>query len=227
MNEEQPWMIPETWQEHLHETLRAPESRRLIEFVNAQRVDGTVYPAADQVFQALYLTPYDKVRVVILGHDPYHGEGQAHGLAFSVADGKNPPSLRKILNELERDPRVSPPASGNLESWANQGVLLLNTVLTVNAARPNSHRRKGWEQVTDAVIRAVNDGDERVVCMLWGTAAQKKAHLVKNSEHCVIATAHPAARANAKRPLIGSDAFSRANDALTERHRGTIDWGRD
>ena len=136
-------MIPDTWQEQRHEKLRAPESRRLIEFVYAQRMDGTVYPAADQVFQALYLTPYDKVRVVILGQDLYHGEGQAHGLAFSVADGKNPPSLRKILNELERYPRVSPPASGNLESWANQGVLLLNTVLTVNAARPNSHRRKG------------------------------------------------------------------------------------
>ncbi len=220
------WMLPADWDERLHETLRAPEWSRLTEFVNEQRKTGSVYPPADQVFQAFELTPYHNVRVVILGQDPYHGKGQAHGLAFSVAQGKNPPSLRKILNELERDPKVSPPASGNLESWASQGVLLLNTVLTVSAGAPNSHRGKGWEQLTDAVIRAVNDNAERVVFMLWGAAAQKKARLVTNSQHCVIGAAHPAARANARQPLFGSGAFSRANHALTERQRGAVDWGR-
>jgi uracil-DNA glycosylase len=178
------------------------------------------------VFRAFELTPYAKVRVVILGQDPYHGEGQAHGLAFSVAQGKLPPSLRKIRKELERDPDVAPPEGGNLEGWARQGVLLLNTVLTVRAGSPNSHRARGWEDFTDAVISAVNKKSDRVVFLLWGAAAQKKAGLVTNETHRVIRTAHPAARASAHNPLVTSGSFSCANKALVEAGRTEIKWDR-
>jgi uracil-DNA glycosylase len=224
-SDEDPWMLPEDWDEVLGETLRAPEWSKLIEFVDGERENGTVYPPPDQMFRALALTPYDKVRVVILGQDPYHGKGQAHGLSFSVAQGKIPLSLRKILKELGRDPGVVPHQDGNLESWARQGVLLLNTVLTVRAGSPNSHRGNGWEAFTDAVIRAVNRKSERVVFLLWGAPAQKKKGLVTNPKHHVIIAAHPAARANAQNPLIGSRSFSRTNEALIEAKQQSIAWG--
>lgn len=166
------------------------------------------------------------MRVVILGQDPYHGEGQAHGLAFSVEQGKLTPSLRKIPKELERDPEVAPPDGGNLEGWARQGVLLLNTVLTVRAGAPNSHRAHGWEDFTDAVISAVNKKSDRVVFLLWGGAAQKKARLVTNESHRVIRAAHPAARASAHNPLVTSGSFSCANKALIEAGRAGIKWDR-
>lgn len=225
-DEEDAWMLPEEWDERVHDKLPAAEWSKLIEFVDEQRGSGTVYPPAEQVLRAFELTPYDQVRVVILGQDPYHGPDQAHGLAFSVAQGPNPPSLRKILDELARDPEVSAPPSGNLETWATQGVLLLNTVLTVSAGAPNSHQRKGWERFTDAVIRTVDDKPKRVVFLLWGAAAKRKAKLVTNPEHRVILAAHPAARANARNPLVGSGVFSLANEALSEKDLGSIDWGR-
>lgn len=224
-NDEEAWMLPEDWDEVLGEALRAPDWSKLIEFVAGERENGTVYPSPDKVFRAFELTPYDKVRVVILGQDPYHGKGQAHGLSFSVEQGKTPPSLRKILKELERDPGVVPHQDGNLESWARQGVLLLNTVLTVRAGSPNSHRGKGWEAFTDAVIRAVNKKSERVVFLLWGAPAQKKEGLVTNPKHHVVVAAHPAARANARNPLIGSRSFSLANEALIEAKQESIAWG--
>jgi uracil-DNA glycosylase len=224
-NDEEAWMLPEGWDDVLGETLRAPEWSKLIEFVDGERENGTVCPSPDQVFRAFELTPYDKVRVVILGQDPYHGKGQAQGLSFSVAHGKIPPSLRKILKELERDPGVVPHQDGNLESWARQGVLLLNTVLTVRAGSPNSHRGNGWEAFTDAVIRAVNKKSERVVFLLWGAPAQKKKDLVTNPKHHVISAAHPAARANALNPLFGSKSFSRTNEALIEAKQASIAWG--
>lgn len=199
---------------------------QLTEFVDQERKAGPVYPAAEKVFRAFELTPYAKVRVVILGQDPYHGEGQAHGLAFSVAQGKLPPSLRKIRKELERDPVVAPPEGGNLEGWARQGVLLLNAVLTVRAGAPNSHRARGWEDFTDAVISAVNEKSDRVVFLLWGAAAQKKAGLVTNETHGVIRAAHPAARASAHNPLVTSGSFSCANKALVEAGRTGIKWDR-
>ena len=224
-DEEENWFLPEDWDDVLSEALQAPEWSKLIAFVDGEREKGAVYPPADQVFRAFELTPYDKVRVVILGQDPYHGKDQAHGLAFSVAQGKLPPSLRKILKELEHTPDVVPLQDGSLEGWARQGVLLLNTVLTVGAGSPNSHTGKGWETFTDAVIRAVNKRPERVVFLLWGAAAQKKASLVTNPNHHVIMAAHPAARANALNPLIGSKSFSRTNDALIEAKQEAIVWG--
>lgn len=219
------WMLPDDWDEVLEETLRAPEWSKLIEFVDEERARETVYPPADQVFRAFELTPYDKVRVVILGQDPYHGDGQSHGLAFSVAQGKIPPSLRKILTELKRDLGVVPDQGGNLASWAGQGVLLLNTVLTVRAGIPDSHRDQGWETFTDAVTRALNEKSERVIFLLWGAAAQKKKSLVTNSEHVVITAAHPAAYANAQKPLVGSGSFSQANKALFEARQEEVTWG--
>jgi len=185
-----------------------------------------VYPPSADVFRAFELTPHAEVRVVILGQDPYHGEGQAHGLAFSVAKGKIPPSLRKIRRELERDPEVAAPEDGNLEGWARQGVLLLNTVLTVRAASPNSHRARGWEEFTDAVISAVNDKSDRVVFLLWGAAAQKKAGLITNDIHKVVRAGHPAARANAFKPFVTSGSFSCANAALVEAGQEGIEWDR-
>lgn len=219
-------MLPNDWDAVLGDALRTPGWSELTAFVDQERKGGTVYPAAENVFRAFELTPYAKVRVVILGQDPYHGEGQAHGLAFSVAQGKLPPSLRKIRKELERDPEVAPPEGGNLEGWARQGVLLLNTVLTVRAGAANSHRAQGWEDFTDAVIRAVNKKSDRVVFLLWGAAAQKKAGLVTNETHTVIRAAHPAARASAHNPLVTSGSFSRANKALVEADRAGIQWDR-
>ncbi len=224
-DDEEAWMLPEDWDAVLDETLRTSAWSKLIEFVDGERENRTVYPPASQVFRAFELTPYEEVRVVILGQDPYHGEGQAHGLAFSIAQGKIRPSLRKILKELECDLGVVPRQGGNLEAWAIQGVLLLNTVLTVRAGSPNSHRGNGWETFTDAVIRAINDKLERVVFLLWGGPAQKKASLVSNPQHRVITAAHPAARANALNPLLGSKSFSRANDALAEASQARIKWG--
>lgn len=161
-------MLPNDWDAVLGDALDTPGWTELTAFVDQERRAGTVYPAAANVFRAFELTPYARVRVVILGQDPYHGEGQAHGLAFSVAQGRLPPSIRKIRKELERDPEVAAPEGGNLEGWASQGVLLLNTVLTVRAGAPNSHRARGWEDFTDAVISAVNEKSDRVVFLLWG-----------------------------------------------------------
>lgn len=219
-------MLPNDWDAVLGDALRTPGWSELTEFVDQERRAGPVYPPAEKVFRAFQLTPYAKVRVVILGQDPYHGEGQAHGLAFSVEQGKLTPSLRKIRKELERDPEVAPPDGGNLEGWARQGVLLLNTVLTVRAGAPNSHRAHGWEDFTDAVISAVNKKSDRVVFLLWGGAAQKKARLVTNESHRVIRAAHPAARASAHNPLVTSGSFSCANKALIEAGRTGIKWDR-
>jgi uracil-DNA glycosylase len=219
-------MLPNDWDAVLGDALHTPGWTELSEFVDQERKNGTVYPPTEKVFRAFELTPYAKVRVVILGQDPYHGEGQAHGLAFSVAQGKIPPSLHKILKELERDPEVAPPESGNLEGWARQGVLLLNTVLTVRAGSPNSHRARGWEDFTDAVISAVNEKSDHVVFLLWGAAAQKKARLVTNETHKVIRAAHPAARVSAHHPLVTSGSFSCANKALVEAGRTGIEWHR-
>ena len=224
--DEEVWMLPNDWDAVLGDAMHTPGWAKLTDFVSQERHLGRVYPPAEKVFRAFELTPYAEVSVVILGQDPYHGEGQAQGLAFSVAEGKLPPSLRKIRKELERDPEVDPPEGGNLEGWARQGVLLLNTVLTVRAGAPNSHRAQGWEDFTDAVIKAVNEKPDRVVFLLWGGAAQKKAARITNEDHRVIRAAHPAARATAHDPLITSGAFSRANKALVEAGRTAIHWDR-
>lgn len=193
-------------------------------FVRVERSRHAVYPSDDEVFAALHLTPYSEVKVLILGQDPYHGPGQAHGLCFSVRDGVDvPPSLVNILTELESDLGCPRPAHGNLEHWARQGVLLLNATLTVRAREAASHQRKGWETFTDRVIEVVNDKPERVVFLLWGASARRKAALVDRSRHVVIESPHPSPL-SAHRGFFGSRPFSRANAALAEAGRQPIEW---
>ncbi|HSL59567.1 MAG TPA: uracil-DNA glycosylase [Acidimicrobiales bacterium] len=193
-------------------------------FVAEERRSHTVYPAPDEVFAALHLTPYAEVRALILGQDPYHGPGQAHGLCFSVRPGVDPPpSLRNVFAELEADLGIPPPSHGCLEAWARPGVLLLNATLTVRARQAASHQGKGWERFTDAVIRAVNDKPERVVFILWGASARKKRTLIDTSRHVIIESAHPSPL-SASNGFVGSRPFSRANAALVEAGRDPIDW---
>jgi uracil-DNA glycosylase len=227
-----------TWREELAPHLATQSFRQLAQFLEGEFRSGTVYPLPSEVFAALNLVPIDSVRVVIVGQDPYHGPGQAHGLAFSVPRGvrKLPPSLRNILKELQDDLGMSdPPKSGCLTPWAKQGVLLLNTVLTVRAGEPLSHANRGWEEFTDAVLEAVasRHSDSGVVFLLWGNPAQAKARNVlslssskSSSMHAVIKTSHPSPLAATKTssPFLGSRCFSRANVALIERSYDPIDW---
>ncbi len=194
-------------------------------FVADERQQGEVYPPQDQVFTALHLTAHSQVKVVILGQDPYHQPGQAHGLCFSVNRGvRTPPSLVNIYQELASDLGLTAPKHGCLESWAQQGVLLLNSVLTVRARQAGSHRGKGWEQFTDEVILAVNEKSERVVFILWGAFAKSKAPLVNTDRHVVIESSHPSPF-SADRGFFGSRPFSRANEALVAAGREPVDWG--
>lgn len=216
--------LPGSWQERLGDELRKPYFQELRDFVDRERRTHEVFPPEDEVFTALRLTPYRSVRVMTLGQDPYHGPGQAHGLAFSVRPGvRPPPSLKNIFRELHDDVGCPVPQTGYLAPWAEQGVLLLNAVLTVRSGEPNSHKGKGWEKFTDAVIRAVNAKEERVVFVLWGAYAGKKRELVDESRHTVVQSVHPSPL-SAKRGFFGSQPFSQINDALREAGRGEIDW---
>jgi uracil-DNA glycosylase len=198
--------------------------QQLQEFVADERARHTVFPPQDAVFRALHLTPYADTRVLILGQDPYHGPGQAHGLCFSVQPGvAPPPSLVNIHKELATDLGCPTPGHGNLEHWARQGVLLLNAVLTVRAHAANSHQGKGWEHFTDEVICAVDAKPEMVVFVLWGSYARKKKALIDTSRHLVIESAHPSPL-SARNGFFGSRPFSRANAALARAGRGEIDW---
>ena len=201
-----------------------PYWHRLQEFVADQRAHYTVFPPAQQVFAALHLTSYANTRVVILGQDPYHGPRQAHGLCFSVQAGVPiPPSLANIYKELQADLGVVPPKHGNLESWARQGVLLLNTTLTVRAGQAASHHGRGWETFTDELLRTINAKEQRVVFVLWGSNARKKQSLIDLSRHVVIESAHPSPL-SAHNGFFGSHPFSRANTALIEANLAPIDW---
>ena len=217
--------MPKTdWNPVLRAELEQPYWAELQAFVAQERANHTVYPAPDEVFAALHLTPYSEVKVLILGQDPYHGPGQAHGLCFSVRPGVDPPpSLKNIFREMESDLGLPPPAGGHLEPWARQGVLLLNASLTVRARSAGSHQGKGWETFTDAVIRAVNDKDETVVFILWGAFARKKKALIDTDRHVVIESAHPSPL-SASNGFFGSRPFSRANDALVAAGRTPVDW---
>ena len=197
---------------------------RLQEFVAEERRRLPVYPPHDDVFAALHLTSFADTKVVILGQDPYHGAGQAHGLCFSVRrDVPVPPSLRNIFKELHDDLGCAVPGHGNLEHWARQGVLLLNTTLTVRAGAAASHQGKGWETFTDRVISVVNDKSERVVFLLWGAPSRRKKSLIDTTRHTVIESAHPSPL-SAHNGFLGSRPFSRANAALREAGREPIDW---
>ena len=212
------------WNPVLRAELDKPYWAELQRFVAAERAAATVFPDRDHTFAALHLTPYADTKVLILGQDPYHGPGQAHGLCFSVQSGvAPPPSLVNIFRELREDLGVPPPRHGSLEHWARQGVLLLNATLTVRAHRAGSHQGKGWETFTDAVIRAVNDKEERVVFVLWGSFARRKKVLVDQARHVVIESAHPSPL-SAHNGFFGSRPFSRANRALVDAGRPAIDW---
>lgn len=217
-------MATTDWNPLLRQQFDEPYWADLQSFVASERAAGPVYPPADQVFSALHLTAYASVRVVIIGQDPYHGPGQAHGLAFSVQPGVSPPpSLANIFKELEADLGIAPPDHGSLDHWAEQGVLLLNATLTVRARTAGSHQKKGWETFTDEILRVVNDKPETVVFLLWGSMARSKKKLIDTSRHVVIESPHPSPL-SAHRGFFGSRPFSRANEALIEAGREPIDW---
>jgi uracil-DNA glycosylase len=212
------------WNPVLRGELAKPYWQELQEFVRAERARTTVYPPGDEVFAALHLTPYTETRVLILGQDPYHGPRQAHGLCFSVRHGVAiPPSLANIHKELHDDLGIPAPDHGNLEAWAVQGVLLLNTTLTVRAGNAASHQGRGWETFTDEVIRTVSAKDHPVVFILWGSHARRKRALIDTSRHTVIESAHPSPL-SAHNGFFGSKPFSRTNAALVAAGLDPIDW---
>lgn len=217
-------MATTDWNPVLRAEFDKPYWRDLQRFVYDERTTHEVFPPHDAVFAALRLTPYADTKVLVLGQDPYHGPGQAHGLCFSVRRGVTiPPSLKNIHTELHDDLGIEPPAHGNLEAWARQGVLLLNAVLTVRAHEAASHRNQGWETFTDEVIAAVNAKPERVVFILWGSYARAKKSLIDQSRHAIIESPHPSPL-SAHRGFFGTRPFSRANAALAEAGREPVDW---
>ncbi len=214
--------IPECWRETLKDDLASPEFQELQDFVTRERKASPVFPPADDVFNAMIMTPLSQVRVLVLGQDPYHDDNQAHGLSFSVRRGvKIPPSLRNIYKELTSDEGIPAATHGCLESWARQGVLLLNTVLTVRAHEPNSHRKRGWEDFTTRVIECVNELPS-VAFVLWGKPAQQKAFLI-HERHLLIQSSHPSPL-SARRGFFGSRPFSQINDFLKSNDQPPIDW---
>ncbi|GAA3035376.1 uracil-DNA glycosylase [Kitasatospora albolonga] len=215
--------VPESWRAALAGELAKPYFAQLTDFVAEQRAEHQVFPPSGQEFAALAATPYDKVRVLVLGQDPYHDDNQAHGMSFSVQPGiKIPPSLRNIYKELDADLGVPAPDHGYLMKWAEQGVLLLNAVLTVRAHEANSHKGKGWEKFTDAVISAVSAREEPCVFVLWGNYAKKKLPLIDTTRHVVVQGAHPSPLS--AKLFHGSRPFSQINEALVEFGGEPIDW---
>lgn len=211
------------WDPFLEEQFRQNYYKQLQKFLCREYKATTIYPAPPQLFTAFQLTPYENVKIVILGQDPYHGPNQAHGLAFSVPKGERiPPSLRNIFKELEADTDVVPPSHGNLEHWAMQGILLLNTVLTVRAGQGNSHRGKGWEVFTDAAITYLNQREKPIVFLLWGNNAQQKETLITNPAHLVLKAAHPSPL-SANRGFFGCGHFSKSCRFL-KQHGMAIDF---
>ncbi|GMK43025.1 uracil-DNA glycosylase [Paenibacillus glycanilyticus] len=218
------FQLDNDWAELLQGEMDEPYFKQMEAKLGELYETKTVYPKAEHIFNALSLTPYEQTRVVIIGQDPYHGQGQAHGLSFSVQEGVAiPPSLRNIYKELQQDIGCPIPQHGSLASWAKQGVLLLNTVLTVEEGQPNSHQKLGWERFTDRIIRKLNEREEPVVFILWGKHAQDKAAFIDTSKHRVIASAHPSPLA-ARKGFFGSRPFSRVNEHLRSFGYTEIDW---
>lgn len=217
--------LHESWRTPLGQEFEKPHMAALKRFLEAEKAAGKqIFPKGADYFRALDLTPLDSVKVVILGQDPYHGPGQAHGLCFSVQPGvRTPPSLVNIYKEMQSDLGIPPARHGFLEHWAKQGVLLLNNVLTVEMGQAASHKGRGWEQFTDAVIAQVNAKADPVVFLLWGAHAQRKAAAVDESRHLVLKSAHPSPL-SAHNGFLGSRPFSKANAFLEAKGRGAIDW---
>ena len=217
-------LIPADWRNILSDEIKAPYFRRLETFLEEEWGREQIFPAREEIFTAFRLTPCNRVKVFIVGQDPYHDENQAHGLAFSVKPGVNlPPSLRNIFKELQDDLNLPVPNNGFLEYWAKQGVFLLNTVLTVRAHKPNSHANKGWEIFTDHVLKKINGNADRVIFILWGNQAIKKAENIDTSRHSVIASPHPSPL-SAHRGFFGSRPFSKVNAILNASGTPPIDW---
>lgn len=214
-----------SWKEQLQGEFEKPHMKSLKEFLNSRKASGQkIYPKGSEFFHALNTTPFEDVKVVILGQDPYHGPGQAHGLSFSVKPGvPPPPSLINIFKELEKDIGIRRPKHGYLESWAKQGVLLLNATLSVEEGKPGSHQGKGWEEFTDAILDALNKHGEHIVFMLWGSFAQKKGARIDRKKHLVLTAPHPSPL-SAHRGFFGSRHFSKANEYLRVHHIEPIDW---
>lgn len=224
-----PFDVPQSWAKILKEELKKPYLVRLKAFLVQEKLAGhIVYPSEMNIFQALSLTPFDKVKVVLIGQDPYHGPGQAHGLSFSVPKGVAiPPSLQNIFKEIHDDVELPIPSSGNLEGWARQGVLLLNATLTVRAGEPLSHHKKGWEEFTDAIVEKIATEKKNIVFMLWGKNAQEKclrfSHILQDN-HLILTAAHPSPY-SANKGFLGCKHFSKTNTYLVEHGLEPINWG--
>jgi uracil-DNA glycosylase len=216
--------IEETWKEQLQNEFAKPYFKNLSEFVKHEYKTNSIYPAGKFIFNAFNLCPFDKIKVVIIGQDPYHGPNQAHGLCFSVQDGvKFPPSLRNVFKEINLDIGTPMPESGNLTRWAEQGVFLLNATLTVKAHEAGSHQKKGWEEFTHEVIRTIASKKKNVVYLLWGAFAQKKAELINHSENLVLKSVHPSPL-SASRGFFGNHHFSKTNAYLLKNNKVPIRW---
>jgi len=212
-----------SWKKALAEEFNKPYFTELATFIRSEYKNKTIYPPASRIFAAFNETPFDQVKVIILGQDPYHGPNQANGLSFSVAEGiRTPPSLQNIFKEIQSDIGTQVPQSGNLERWSQQGVLLLNATLTVQAGKPGSHQHKGWEEFTDSVIRVLNE-KEHLVFVLWGAYAQKKGEQIDQNKHLVLTSAHPSPF-SADRGFFGSRPFSQANAYLVFNDQEPIKW---
>lgn len=225
MSEDGRVKLDASWMAQVGDQFQTPRMQALSQFLRAEKAAGkVVYPPGRQIFAALDATPFDRVKVVILGQDPYHGPGQAHGLCFSVQPGvPAPPSLENIFKEIERDLGIPRPDHGYLMPWARQGVLLLNAVLTVERGRAGSHQGKGWEEFTDACVDALNRHREHLVFLLWGSYAQAKGKLIDRQRHLVLKAPHPSPL-SAHRGFLGCGHFSRTNDYLRDRGLAPIDW---
>lgn len=216
--------IEESWKQRLNEEFEKPYFVNLTQFVRAEYTSGTCYPPGNLIFNAFNLCPFEKVKVVIIGQDPYHGPGQAHGLCFSVNDGiAFPPSLQNIFKEIKSDLGVEVPVSGNLTRWAEQGVLLLNATLTVRAHQAGSHQRKGWEAFTDVVVRTLSEQRDHLVFILWGGYAQKKGAVIDRRRHLVLSSAHPSPL-SAYQGFFGNKHFSTTNEYLVQQGELPIEW---
>ena len=216
--------INNDWKAILKDVFDSKEFSNLINFLDEEYYNNIIYPSKDNVFTALNLTSYKDVKVVIIGQDPYHEPNQAHGLAFSVLDGiKLPPSLKNIYKEIEADLGIKMSGSGNLTSWARQGVLLLNNVLTVRAHEANSHKKKGWEFVTDKIVEKLNERDDQIIFVFWGNNAKDKQKLITNSNHVVLTAPHPSPL-SAYHGFFGCGHFSKINELLREKGKEEIIW---